>query len=109
MRRHHDLAQGDRGGGRTGSDFIRVCAGPVQFPLDRPQHRIVAKRFPGYWDAKSIHFDSGESHLAQSKFLGAAREPSGGALDIVEDILPTDVPAVQKDPKLKTAIDDLLA
>jgi peptide/nickel transport system substrate-binding protein len=32
-----------------------------------------------------------------------------GALDIVEYILPTDVPAVQKDPKLKTAIDDSLA
>ena len=32
-----------------------------------------------------------------------------GALDIVEYILPTDVPAVQKDPKLKTAIGDSLA
>ena len=32
-----------------------------------------------------------------------------GALDLVEYILPTDVPAVQKDPKLKIAMDDSLA
>ena len=32
-----------------------------------------------------------------------------GALDLVEYILPTDVPAVQKDPKLKIVMDDSLA
>lgn len=32
-----------------------------------------------------------------------------GALDLVEYILPTDVPAVQKDPKLRVVMDDSLA
>src|SRR5208282_1810402 len=34
-----------------------VCAGPFSFDSRVAQDRIVLKRFPGYWDAKDIHFD----------------------------------------------------
>ncbi len=85
-----------------------VCAGPFSFDSRVAQDRIVAKRFPGYWDAKSIHFDE-VVYLPNPNSSVRLANLQAGALDIVEYILPTDVPAVQKDPKLKAAIDDLLA
>ena len=53
-----------------------VCAGPFSFDSRVAQDRIVMKRFPGYWDAKSIHFDQ-VIYLPNPEFLGAAGEPSG--------------------------------
>ena len=85
-----------------------VCAGPFSFDSRVAQDRIVLKRFPGYWDAKSIHFDQ-VIYLPNPNSSVRLANLQAGALDIVEYILPTDVPAVQKDPKLKTAIDDSLA
>ena len=85
-----------------------VCAGPFSFDSRVAQDRIVLKRFPGYWDAKSIHFDQ-VVYLPNPNSSVRLANLQAGALDIVEYILPTDVPAVQKDPKLKTAIDDSLA
>ena len=85
-----------------------VCAGPFSFDCRVAQDRIVVKRFPGYWDAKSIHFDQ-VIYLPNPNSSVRLANLQAGALDIVEYILPTDVPAVQKDPKLKTAIDDSLA
>lgn len=34
-----------------------VCASPFSFASRVAQDRIVPQRFPGYWNAKSIHFD----------------------------------------------------
>jgi peptide/nickel transport system substrate-binding protein len=85
-----------------------VCAGPFSFESRVAQDRIVLKRFPGYWDAGSIHFDQ-VIYLPNPNSSVRLANLQAGALDIVEFILPTDVPAVQKDPKLKTAIDDSLA
>jgi len=85
-----------------------VCAGPFSFDSRVAQDRIVLKRFPGYWDAKSIHFDE-VVYLPNPNSSVRLANLQAGALDIVEYILPTDVTAVQKDPKLKTAIDDSLA
>src|SRR3984957_11701420 len=85
-----------------------VCAGPFSFDQRVAQDHIVLKRFPGYWDAKSIHFDEVD-YLPNPNASVRLANLQAGALDIVEYILPTDVPAVQKDPKLKTAIDDSLA
>jgi peptide/nickel transport system substrate-binding protein len=85
-----------------------VCAGPFSYDSRVAQDRIVLKRFPGYWDAKSIHFDE-VIYLPNPNSSVRLANLQAGALDIVEYILPTDVPAVQKDPRLKTAIDDSLA
>jgi peptide/nickel transport system substrate-binding protein len=85
-----------------------VCAGPFSFDSRVAQDRIVVKRFPGYWDAKSIHFDQ-VIYLPNPNSSVRLANLQAGALDIVEYILPTDVPAVQKNPKLQTAIDDSLA
>ena len=85
-----------------------VCAGPFSFDSRVAQDRIVLKRFSGYWDAKSIHFDE-VVYLPNPNSSVRLANLQAGALDIVEYILPTDVPAVQNDPKLKTAIDNSLA
>jgi peptide/nickel transport system substrate-binding protein len=95
-------AQGDKFG------LHPVCAGPFSFDSRVAQDRIVLKRFPGYWDAKSIHFDQ-VVYLPNPNASVRLANLQAGALEIVEFILPTDVPAVQKDPKLKIAIDDSLA
>src|SRR5215471_256762 len=85
-----------------------VCAGPFSFDSRVAQDRIVLKRFPGYWDATSIHFDE-VVYLPNPNSSVRLANLQAGTLDIVEYILPTDVPAVQQDPKLKTAIGDSLA
>ena len=82
-----------------------VCAGPFSFDSRVAQDRIVLKRFPGYWDAKDIHFDEVVYRRMPNSSVRLANLQAG-ALDLVEYIVPTDVPAVQKDPKLKLAIDD---
>jgi len=85
-----------------------VCAGPFSFDRRVAQDRIVLKRFPAYWNASSIHFDE-MVYLPNPNSSVRLANLQAGALDLVEYILPTDVPAVQKDPKLKVAIDDSLA
>jgi peptide/nickel transport system substrate-binding protein len=85
-----------------------VCAGPFRFASRVAQDRIVLKRFPGYWNAKAIHFDE-VVYLPNPNSSVRLANLQAGALDLVEYILPTDVPTVDKDPKLKVAIDDSLA
>jgi peptide/nickel transport system substrate-binding protein len=79
-----------------------VCAGPFEFESRVAQDKIVLKRFPGYWDARSIHFDQ---VIYQPNVNATARLENlrAGALDLVEYILPTDVEAVKRDPKLRVA------
>lgn len=85
-----------------------VCAGPFSFESRVAQDRIVLKRFPGYWNARSIHFDE-VIYMPNPNSSVRLADLQAGTLDLVEYILPTDVPTVQKDPKLKLAIDDSLA
>ena len=85
-----------------------VCAGPFSFESRVAQDRIVLKRFPGYWDAGKIHFDEVD-YLPNPNSSVRLANLQAGALDIVEYILPTDVAAVQKDPKLKIEMNDSLA
>ena len=75
-----------------------VCAGPFSFESRVAQDRIVLKRFPGYWDAEDIHFDQ-VVYLPNPNASVRLANLQAGALDIVEYILPTDVPAVQTRPE----------
>src|SRR6201989_795153 len=78
-----------------------VCAGPFSFDSRVAQDRIVLKRFPGYWDANNVHFDQ-VIYMPNPNSSVRLANLQAGAEDRDEYILPTDVPAVQKDPKLKT-------
>lgn len=85
-----------------------VCAGPFSFDSRVAQDRIVLKRYPGYWDAGRIHFDQVVYSPNPNSAVRLANLQAG-ALDLVEYILPTDVAAVQKDPKLAISVSDSLA
>jgi peptide/nickel transport system substrate-binding protein len=80
-----------------------VCAGPFSFESRVAQDKIVLKRFPGYWNGENIHFDE---VVYEPNVNATARLANlqAGALDLVEYILPTDVAAVKRDPKLRIAI-----
>ena len=79
-----------------------VCSGPFSFVERVPQDRIVLQRFPGYWNASAIHFDK-VIYLPNPNPSVRLANLEAGALDLVEQIVPTDIPAVKKDPKLKLA------
>jgi peptide/nickel transport system substrate-binding protein len=79
-----------------------VCAGPFRFVERVPQQKIVLERFKRYWDTNSIHFDRLE-YLPIVNSAVRLANLQAGALDLVEYVVPTDVPAVQKDPKLRVA------
>jgi peptide/nickel transport system substrate-binding protein len=82
-----------------------VCAGPYSFESRVQQDRIVLKRYPGYWNAKAFHFEQ-VIYLPMTNPSVRLANLQAGAVDLVEFIVPTDVPAVQKDPNLKLAIGD---
>ena len=86
----------------AGKDFSQhpVCSGPFQFNERVAQDRIVLDKFPGYWDAKNIHFDKviyrpmPDSAVLTANLLA-------GSIDLAERVLPTDVAAVKADTKLR--------
>ena len=84
-----------------------VCAGPFAFDNRVAQDRIVLKRFPGYWNAAAIHFDQ-VIYQPQPNSSVRLAHLQAGALDLVEQIVPSDVDAVRRDPKLTLAAGDAL-
>ncbi len=77
-----------------------VCSGPFKFAERVANDHITLDRYPGYWDAASIHFDKVVyQSITQTSVRLANLE--AGATDLVEQIIPTDVDAVKKDPKLR--------
>ncbi|MGH7043104.1 MAG: ABC transporter substrate-binding protein [Acetobacteraceae bacterium] len=85
-----------------------VCAGPFRFVSRVPQQKIVLERFKRYWNAKAIHFDKVE-YIPIVNSAITLENLQAGALDLAEYIVPTDVAAVEKDPKLRVAMDTSLA
>ena len=85
-----------------------VCAGPYAFESRVAQDRITLKRYPGYWNAAAYHFDTVIYQPITNPAVRLANLQSG-ALDLVESIVPSDIAAVEHDPKLKLAVGDGLA
>ncbi|HEY4171470.1 MAG TPA: ABC transporter substrate-binding protein [Rhodopila sp.] len=85
-----------------GKDFglHPVCNGPFKFAERVAQDRIVLDRFPGYWDAKDIHFDR---VIYQPMPDSAVQDANlqAGSIDLAERVLPTDVATIKTDPKLR--------
>ena len=95
---------------KEGADFglHPVCAGPFRFVERIPQQKIILERFKRYWNAGAIHFDKVEYIPIVNSAVRLANLQAG-ALDLVEFIVPTDVAAVEKDPKLGIVMDTSLA
>jgi peptide/nickel transport system substrate-binding protein len=79
-----------------------VCAGPFKFAEHVPQDRIVLDRFADYWDKDKIKLDRIFYLPIPDSTVRLANLRSGG-LDIIEQVAPTDLESVRKDPRLKLA------
>ncbi len=92
----------------AGKDFGAhpVCAGPFKFTERVAQDHITLDRFPGYWDAKSIHFDR---VIYQPIIETTTRLANlqAGALEMA-NVVASDAGAVKKDPKLNLVTWDWL-
>ena len=84
-----------------------VCAGPYEFVSRVQQDRIVLKRFAGYWNPGDYHFDQ-VVYLPMTNSSVRLANLQAGSLDLVEFIVPTDVPAVESDKNLKIVMYDAL-
>lgn len=94
---------------KLGKEFGQrpVCNGPFQFTERIAQDRIVLDRFAGYWDPGSIHLDR-VTYLTMPDSSVRLANLQAGAIDMAEQIVPTDVKAVQANPKLKIVVSDAL-
>jgi peptide/nickel transport system substrate-binding protein len=86
----------------AGKDFglHPVCSGPFKFQERVAQDRIVLDRFPGYWDAGSIHFDRVIYQPMTDTAVQVANLRTG-SIDMAERVLPSDVAEVKGDSKLR--------
>jgi peptide/nickel transport system substrate-binding protein len=89
----------------AGDKFVNkpICAGPFKF-IDRVvQDHITLDRFADYWDKDRIHVDRVTYRPMPDSTVRLANLRAG-ALDIIERVLATDIPAVRSDPKLKLVV-----
>jgi peptide/nickel transport system substrate-binding protein len=93
----------------AGKDFglKPVCAGPFRFVERVPQDHITLERFPQYWDAGNIKLDRVVYQTIPDSSIRLANLEAG-SIELSEYIVPTDVDAVKKNPKLKIAMMDAL-
>jgi peptide/nickel transport system substrate-binding protein len=93
----------------SGKDFTQhpVCSGPFKFVDRVPQDHITLERFPGYWDAKNIHFDKVTYQILVDSSVRVANLKSG-TIELSENIAATDAAAVKADPRLRLVISDSL-
>ena len=86
----------------AGDKFVQkpICAGPFKYVERVAQERIVLERFADYWDKDRIHFDR-ITYLPIPDSTVRLANLRAGALDLIERMLPTDIPTVRSDPKLK--------
>jgi peptide/nickel transport system substrate-binding protein len=84
------------------------CAGPFRLTERVAQDRIVVDRFPGYWNADAIKLDRIVYQPIPDTTVRLVNLQAG-QLDMVERLGPTDVAAVQKNPKLKLISQTALA
>jgi peptide/nickel transport system substrate-binding protein len=88
----------------TGENFglHPVCAGPFKFVERVAQDRIVVERFGDYWDKDKIKLDRIVYLPIPDTTVRLANLQSGG-LHLIEQVAPTDIDSVRKDPRLKLA------
>ena len=93
----------------AGKDFALkpVCAGPFKFTERVAQDRIVLDRFPEYWDAKKIHF-ARVTYLPITNTATRLANLQAGAIDLTEQVVPSDIEAVRNNPKLRIVESDQL-
>jgi peptide/nickel transport system substrate-binding protein len=91
----------------AGKDFAShpVCSGPFRFVERVAQDHVTLERFPGYWNAGSIHFDKVIYSILVDPSVRLANLQAG-SVDISEYIAPSDAAAVKGDPRLRLVVSD---
>ena len=84
-----------------------VCSGPFKFVERVPQDHVTLEKFPGYWDAKDIHFDKVIYQVLVDSAVRLANLKAG-TIDLAEYVVPTDAAAVKSDPKLRLVVSPAL-
>ncbi len=89
----------------AGDKFVAkpICAGPYRFVERVAQEKIVLDRFADYWDKDRIHIDRVTYFSIPDSTVRLANLRSG-SLDLMERLLPTDIPTVRADSKLKLVV-----
>ena len=92
-----------------GKDFAQhpVCAGPFRFGERVAEDHITLERFPDYWDKSAIHFDRVIYRVLPDASVRRANLQAG-SIDLSEQIIPSDVDELKKDPKLRIVTSDSL-
>jgi len=76
-----------------------VCAGPYKFVERVIQDRIVLEKFADYWDKDRYSFER-VTYLAIPDTGVRFANLQSGQLDLIERLLPTDLDALKKNPRL---------
>jgi len=86
----------------AGDKFVNkpICAGPFKFGDRVVQDHITLERFADYWDKDRIHFDRVTYRPIPDSTVRLANLRAG-ALDLIERVYATDIPAVRSDSKVK--------
>jgi peptide/nickel transport system substrate-binding protein len=94
---------------KAGKDFSQhpVCNGPFQFVERIAQDRIVLDRFTNYWNPSAIHLDR-VVFLSMPDSSIRLANLQAGSIEMSEQIVPTDVKAVEANPKLRIVTSDAL-
>ena len=79
-----------------------VCSGPFKFVERIAQDRIVLERYEGYWNKAAIHFGK-VIYLPIVDSTVRLANLKSGQLDFIERAAPSDIPAIQKDKRLKVS------
>jgi peptide/nickel transport system substrate-binding protein len=79
-----------------------VCAGPFRFVDRVAEDHITLERWPGYWNAAAIKLPGIVFRTVTDSTIRKT-DLEAGALDISDHIAPTDVAAVNGNPKLRIA------
>lgn len=79
-----------------------VCSGPFKFVERVAQDRMVFERYANYWNKAAVHFDKITYTPIPDATVRLANLRSG-QLDFAERIASSDMEALQKDKRLKTA------
>lgn len=77
-----------------------VCAGPFRFVERVAQDRIVLEKFPRYWNAANVHIDRVIYQPIPDSSVRFANLQAG-ALDMIERMQPTDLPAARRNARLR--------
>ena len=79
-----------------------VCSGPFKFVERVPQDRMVFERFPEYWNKAAVHFDKVVYTPIVDATVRLANLKSG-QLDFAERVAASDMDAIRRDKRLKSA------